>query len=136
MAEENNNNNSTSVNSGDSSQHQQQNIVIVPTANYAKQFPDVTKIEVFNGQNFCRWQERVHSILDMYSVANALTESKPASTPTEKVTEKWTHANRVCRCRILSTLSNDLFDVYCSYKEAKDIWESMTVKYTAEDAGK
>jgi hypothetical protein len=57
----------------------------------------------------------------MYSVANALTESKPASTATEKVTEQWTHANKVCQCTILSTLSNDLFDVYCSYKEAKDI---------------
>jgi hypothetical protein len=29
-------------------------------------------IEEFDGQNFCRWQERVHSILDMYSDANAL----------------------------------------------------------------
>jgi hypothetical protein len=133
---DNNNNNSNSDNSGNSSQHQQQNIVVVPAANYAKQFPDVTKIEVFDGQNFRRWHERVLSILDMYSVANALTESKPASTATEKVTEQWTHANRVCRCTILSTLSNDLFDVYCSYKEAKDIWESMTAKYTAEDAGK
>jgi hypothetical protein len=88
MAEEtNNNNNSTPDNSGDSSQHQQQNIVVVPAANYAKQFPDVTNIEVFDGQNFRRWHERVLSILDMYSVANALTESKPASTATEKVTE-------------------------------------------------
>jgi hypothetical protein len=88
MAEEtNNNNNSTPDNSGDSSQHQQQNIVVVPAANYAKQFPDVTKIEVFDGQNFRRWHECVLSMLDMYSVANALTESKLASTATEKVTE-------------------------------------------------
>ncbi|MCI44705.1 gag-pol polyprotein, partial [Trifolium medium] len=88
----------------------------------------------FDGQNFKRWQERVYSILDMYSVANALSESKPATTATEKVTEQWTHANRVCRCTILSTLSNELFDVYCSYKEAKEIWDSMATKYTAEDA--
>ncbi|CAJ2667187.1 unnamed protein product [Trifolium pratense] len=72
----------------------------------------------------------------MYAVTNVLTESKPASTATEKVTEQWTHANRVCRSTILSTLSNDLFDVYCSYKEAKEIWDSMATKYTAEDAGK
>ncbi|GAU35637.1 hypothetical protein TSUD_394770 [Trifolium subterraneum] len=115
---------------------QQQNVVLVPTTSYAKQFPDVTKIEEFDGHNFKRWQERVHSILDMYAVANALTKSMPASTATENVAEQWTHANRVCRCTILSTLSNDLFDVYCSYKEAKDIWESMAAKYTAEDAGK
>jgi len=30
-------------------------------------------------------------------------------------------------------LSNDLFDVYCSYKEAKEIWDSLIVKYTVED---
>jgi hypothetical protein len=110
--------NVTPVNDGSTPQ---QNVVLIPTTSYAKQFPDVTKIEEFDGQNFKRWQDHVHSILDMYSVANALTEPKPASTATEKVIEQWTHANRVCRCTILSTLSNDLFDVYCAYKEAKDI---------------
>jgi len=30
-------------------------------------------------------------------------------------------------------LSNDLFDIYCSYKEAKDIWDSLILKYTVED---
>jgi len=34
---------------------------------------------------------------------------------------------------MLSALSNDLFDVYCSYKEAKEIWDSLILKYTAED---
>ncbi|PNX81456.1 hypothetical protein L195_g037475 [Trifolium pratense] len=42
------------------------NVVLIPTASYAKQFPDITKIEEFDGQNFHRWwQECVHSILDM-----------------------------------------------------------------------
>jgi len=30
-------------------------------------------------------------------------------------------------------LSNDLFDVYCSYREEKDIWNSLIHKYIAED---
>jgi len=34
---------------------------------------------------------------------------------------------------MLSALSNDLFDVYCSYKEAKEIWDSLILKYIAED---
>ena len=34
---------------------------------------------------------------------------------------------------MLSSLSKDLFDVYCSYKEAKDILNSLTLKYTTED---
>ena len=46
------------------------------------------------------------------------------------------HANKVCRHTILTTLSNELFDVFYAYKEAKVIWESMLIKYTTEDVGK
>jgi len=45
----------------------------------------------------------------------------------------WIHANKVCRHTLLSALSNDLFDVYCSYKEAKEIWDSFILKYIVED---
>ena len=48
----------------------------------------------------------------------------------------WTHANEVCRHTILTTLFDELFDVYCAYKEANVIWESMLIKYTAEDVDK
>ncbi|KAI9078335.1 hypothetical protein K1719_039711 [Acacia pycnantha] len=34
-----------------------------------KPFPDTSKIEVFDGKNFKRWQERVYSVLDMHGVA-------------------------------------------------------------------
>jgi hypothetical protein len=44
--------NVTPVNDGSTPQ---QNVVLVPTTSYAKQFPDVTKIEEFDGQNFKRW---------------------------------------------------------------------------------
>ena len=33
-------------------------------------------------------------------------------------------------------LSNELFDDYCAYKEAKVIWDSVLKKYTTEDVGK
>jgi hypothetical protein len=62
---------------------QQQNLV-VQTINYAKPFPDVSKIEVFAGQNFRRWQERVSPTLDLHGVASALTKSKPPSSSTPK----------------------------------------------------
>ena len=100
---------------------------------FAKPFPDVAKIEVFSGQNFWRWQERVSTLLDMYGVAYALTTSKPNTSSSAKQIEDWIHANKVCRHTMLSALSNDLFDVYCSYKEAKEIWDSLILKYTAED---
>ena len=36
---------------------------------YAKPFPDISKIEVFSGQNFKCLQERIYSTLDMHGVA-------------------------------------------------------------------
>ena len=97
----------------------------------AKPFPDISRIEVFSGQNYKRWQERIYSTLDMHGVAWLLTieNALPKSEP-------WTYANNVCRHTILTTLSNELFDVYCAYKETKIIWDSMLKKYTAEDVGK
>ena len=46
----------------------------------------------------------------------------------------WNKANKVCRHTILSTLSNELYDVYCSYKNAHEIWEKLNKKYVIEDA--
>jgi len=100
---------------------------------FTKPFPDISKIEVFSSQNFQCWQERVSTLLDMYGVASALTTSKPDSSSPAKQIEDWIHANKVYSYTMLSALSNDLFDVYCSYKEAKEIWDSLILKYTAED---
>ena len=64
----------------------------IPTLHYAKPLPNISKIEVFNGNNFKRWQERVYSILDMHSVAWALIDDK-----TDANSEAWTQANKVYR---------------------------------------
>ncbi|KAG8364512.1 hypothetical protein BUALT_Bualt18G0004900 [Buddleja alternifolia] len=106
-----------------------------PPFQYApnKPFPDTSKIEIFEGNHFKRWQERVYSTLDVHGVAFILNEQKPNDgAPNINV---WTYANKVSRHTILSTLSNELFDVYCPYKEARQIWESLVKKFTAEDAG-
>jgi len=97
------------------------NIVSATQTTFAKLFSDILKIEVFTGQNFRRWQERVSTLLDMYGVALAFTTSKPNSTTAAKQVDDWIHANKVCHHTLLSVLSNDLFDVYTSYKNAKDI---------------
>jgi len=109
------------------------NTIFATQTIFVKPFPDVSKIEVFTGQNFRRWQERVSTLLDMYGVALALTTSKPDSITVAKQVDDWIHANTVCHHTLLSVLSNDLFDVYASYKNAKDIWDSLILKYTAED---
>jgi len=69
----------------------------------------------------------------MYEVTFALTTSKPDSSMSAKQVDAQTHANKVCCHTLLSVLSNDLFDVYFSYKEAKDIWDSFILKYTTKD---
>ncbi|XP_028753471.1 uncharacterized protein LOC114713060 [Neltuma alba] len=72
----------------------------------------------------------------MHGVAATLTHSEPTSDADQAQKDIWTHANKVCRHTFISTLSNDLFDVHCIYKEAHKIRESLILKYTAEDAGK
>ncbi|XP_060182941.1 uncharacterized protein LOC132612882 [Lycium barbarum] len=111
-------------------------VPIVSPHNFAKYFPDVSKVEVVGGQNFKRWQEHIFSALDMYGVASALTDSKPDESSSSTQQNQWVYANKVCKDTILSTLSNELFDVYCSNKKAKEIWDSLHAKYTAEDATK
>jgi len=85
MADNNNNNTSSTENP---------NTVSEAQTVFAKPFPDVSKIEVFSGQNFRRWQERVSTLLDMYGVATALTCSKPNFNISLKQVEDWIHTNK------------------------------------------
>ncbi|OMP04054.1 hypothetical protein COLO4_09987 [Corchorus olitorius] len=54
---------------------------------FAKPFPDISKIEVFDGNNFRRWMERVYSALDMHGVVFALTDAKPTD---DSLLNQWT----------------------------------------------
>ena len=67
----------------------------------------------------------MHGVIGILFTKNTLPNS-----------EAGTHTNKVCQHTILTTLSNELFDVYCVYKEAKVIWESILRKYTAKDISK
>jgi len=69
----------------------------------------------------------------MYGATLALTTSKPDSTTVVKQVDDWIYANKVCRHTLLSVLSNDLYDVYAFYKNAKGIWDSLILKYTVKD---
>ncbi|KAF7807318.1 Retrovirus-related Pol polyprotein from transposon TNT 1-94 [Senna tora] len=109
---------------------------VLTTVPLHRPLPDTSKIEAFDGKNFRRWQERLYSVLDMHGVVDALEKSKPADDAAQTQRDFWQHANKVCRHTLLSTLSNDIFDIYSIYKEAKKIWESLIRTYTAEDAGK
>ncbi|GMI75998.1 hypothetical protein HRI_001269100 [Hibiscus trionum] len=128
-------NQNTSRDPTNNNTHVLETVQVIPNATFAKPFPDISKIKVFYGENFKRWQEHVYSVLDMHGVAFALTKSL-SPTASGKQIECWIHANKVCRHTIISTLSNELFDVYFPYKESKEIWDNMILNYTAEDIGK
>ena len=72
-------------------------IVSVPLTWFAKPFLDISKIKVFDGENFTRWQERIFS--DMHGVEWVLTDFK-----TDTNAEAWTYGNKVCRYSIISCL--------------------------------
>ena len=56
---------------------------------------------------------------------------EPASTASIRIYEK---DNRICRRHIMHYLSNSLFDIYCSYNSAKEIWVALKKKNSMEDA--
>ena len=41
----------------------------------------------------------------------------------------------LCRNYILNGLENMLYNVFCPKKTAKELWESLEVKYRIEDVG-
>ena len=49
--------------------------------------------------------------------------------------EAWKHADFLCRKYILNGLDNTLYNVYCSFNTARELWESLDKKYKTEDAG-
>lgn len=47
----------------------------------------------------------------------------------------WETGNKQVRHTILNTISNELFDIYCQLKVAKEIWDAINKKFILEDAG-
>ena len=95
--------------------------------------PDISKIDPFNGTFFKRWQDRVFSTIDVVNLRHILTDSKPEDV--SHLLPTWETGNKQVRHAILSTLSNELFYIYCQFKVAKEIWDAMNKKYILEDVG-
>ena len=49
--------------------------------------------------------------------------------------EAWKHANFLCRNYLLNGLDNTLYNLYCAFNTARELWESLDKKYKTEDAG-
>ncbi|XP_062020916.1 uncharacterized protein LOC133737363 [Rosa rugosa] len=111
------------------------------------------KPENFDGQNFRRWQKQMRywlTILGLVSTLEDTTSETPSkkttltiSTPTSETQSSKSTTPKMtkdeieyhCHNRILSTLSNDLYDVYRDTTSAKSLWEELEAEYGLDDAG-
>nr|TKS12362.1 hypothetical protein D5086_0000064820 [Populus alba] len=66
------------------------NSVAAAIMSLAKLFPNILNIEVFAGENFRRWQERIFGVLDMYEIAWVHTDPM-----TNENVVPWTHENKL-----------------------------------------
>ena len=99
------------------------------------------KPDKLNGTDFKRWQQKMLFYLTTMNLANIIREDVPKATtdpPTREMLltiEAWKQSDFLCRNYILNRLENNLYDIYSSYKTAKEVWEMLEKKYKTEDAG-
>ena len=48
--------------------------------------------------------------------------------------EAWKHVDFLCRNYVLNGLDNSLYNVYCAFNTARELWESLDEKYKIKDA--
>lgn len=101
----------------------------------------------FDGKNFHRWEQKMEFLLKQLKIAYVLTEPcptiplSPGATDADiaQVTseiQKWIDDDYLCRHNILNSLTDQLYDQYSiKTKNAKDLWESLKIVYTAEQFG-
>ena len=99
------------------------------------------KLEKFNGTEFKRWQQKMLFYLATLNLVCFLQEAAPALKENETyrqvvaAVEAWKHVDFLCRNYLLNGLDNTLYNVYCAFNTARELWESLDKKYKIEDAG-
>nr|GFC49153.1 zinc finger, CCHC-type [Tanacetum cinerariifolium] len=97
------------------------------------------KLLKFEGQDFRRWQKKMHFLLTTLKVVYVLSIPSPEWHEDETLEAtrkrmKWENNDYICRGHILNGMSDSLFDIYQNIGSAKELWESLVSKYMAEDA--
>ncbi|KAL0411695.1 UNVERIFIED_CONTAM: hypothetical protein Slati_3759200 [Sesamum latifolium] len=91
----------------------------------------------FSGQFFKCWQQRIKIWLTMKGVLTVIQVTRPEPTDTNSRTAEiaqWPEKDQIGRGAILSTLSDTLFNVYCSDSyTAKSLWDELDQKYNTEE---
>nr|GEV74698.1 zinc finger, CCHC-type [Tanacetum cinerariifolium] len=97
------------------------------------------KLAKFEGQDFRRWQKKMHFLLTTLKVVYVLRTPSPVWSENETLETtrkrmKWENDDYICRGHILNGMSDSLFHIYQNAESAKALWESLESKYMAEDA--
>nr|GEZ26760.1 zinc finger, CCHC-type [Tanacetum cinerariifolium] len=96
------------------------------------------KLVKFEGQDFRRWQKKMHFLLTT-KVVYVLSTPSPVWSENETLETtrkrmKWENDEYICRGHILNGMSDFLFDIYQNVESVKALWESLESKYMVEDA--
>nr|GEW84876.1 glucose-6-phosphate isomerase 1, chloroplastic [Tanacetum cinerariifolium] len=92
------------------------------------------KLDIMDGMNFTHWKEKMKFLLTAFKVYYVL-EGPPVGVMTKEEQRKREQDETLCRGYILSTLIDRLYDLYTLMTSARDIWNSLKEKYTAEKEG-
>ena len=99
------------------------------------------KPEEFNRNDFKRWQQKMLFYLTTLNLAKFLREDAPICSENEAncqvvvAVDAWKHPDFLCKNYILNGLDNTLYNVYSPIKMARELWESLDIKYKTEDVG-
>ncbi|XP_020247372.1 uncharacterized protein LOC109825063 isoform X2 [Asparagus officinalis] len=109
------------------------------------------KPEKFTGLNYKRWANQMKYWLTTLGLISAIDSDFSLSTPTPSsssqvepiptpttssgISKSPEEINFHCYNRILSALSDKLYDIYYEYKDAKELWVALESEYGLDDAG-
>ena len=86
----------------------------------------------FDGTNFIRWQSQRKfwlTTLRLWPIIDQSSTSSSSNTPDTP------EQDYLCKGRILSALSDSLYDIYPSTKSAKELWDNLEAEYGLYNAG-
>nr|GEX25445.1 hypothetical protein [Tanacetum cinerariifolium] len=90
------------------------------------------KLVKFEGQDFRRWQKKMHFLLTTLKVVYVLSTPSPEwhedeTLETTRKRMKWENDDYICRGHILNGMDDSLFDIYQNIESAKALWEFLPV---------
>ncbi|XP_060210766.1 uncharacterized protein LOC132637736 [Lycium barbarum] len=116
---------------------------------------NLSKLKPLDGNNFKCWSQKLLIFSEQLEVDYVLFNEPPtfgsntvvdvANTTIGSITtmvvdnatkKKFEKDNKTIRGHLLNHMTNPLFDLFVTYKSAKEIWDNLEKKCGADDAGK